>query len=191
MRKLQSRGKVRLTCSTRADATLQQFYDLEQAGWKGRARTAILHDRPAHQYYDALATAASRCGYFSLYTLECGEQAVAMQYGLTHAGRYFVLKTAYDETLRECSPGHLVTLEILQELACRGCVEFDFLGLPMGWKRDWAPRLRPHANWYVFRGALGSVLHLLNARARRFAGRTMRRRRVSGTRPAQTGSAER
>jgi CelD/BcsL family acetyltransferase involved in cellulose biosynthesis len=175
MRKLQSRGTVRLVRSTRLDDRLERFYELENASWKGTAGSAIIQDTRALRYYNALAREAERFGYFSLYSLECDDKPVAMQYGFTHRGRYSMLKTAYDPSLADCSPGQLLTLEVLRDITARGCMELDFLGVSMEWKRDWVPRLRPHADWYVFRGARGSLLHLVNARARRALGRTWRR----------------
>ena len=175
MRKLQSRGTVRLVRSAGADERLERFYDLEQATWKGSEGSAISQDSRVLRYYNALALEAERFGYFSLYSLECDDKPVAMQYGLTHRGRYFILKTAYDHGLADCSPGQLLTLEVLRDITERRCMELDFLGLSMDWKRDWAPQLRPHADWYVFRGARGLALHLVNARARRAIGRTWRK----------------
>ncbi len=175
MRKLQAKGPVRLVHNDAAGERLLRFYELERSGWKGDARTAIDQDAYTLRYYQALAREAEHFGYLSVYSLECGEETVAMQYGLMHRGRYFVLKTAYDQALGHCSPGQLLTLEILRDITKRQCVELDFLGLPMEWKRDWAPRLRPHADWYVFRGGVGAVLHLIHARARRTTGRTLRK----------------
>jgi CelD/BcsL family acetyltransferase involved in cellulose biosynthesis len=188
MRKLQGSGTVRLTRATSSGSHLQRFYALERAGWKGSANTAIAQDTRTLAFYDTVARTAERFGYLSLYTLECGGRAVAMQYGLMERGRYFVLKTAYDEAFRECSPGQLITLEILRDLIERDCAELDFLGLPMDWKRDWAPKLRPHANWYVFRGPLGFAAHLVQARARRLAGVTLRKWR-SRTDPGRLRAA--
>lgn len=175
MRKLESRGAVRLVRSTAADASLHRFYAMERSGWKGSERTAIAQDPKAERFYDALAATAEQFGYLTMYSLECENQCVAMQFGLTYRQRYYVLKTAYDESLRDCSPGQLITMEVLRDLAQRGCVELDFLGISMEWKRDWCPRLRPHADWTIYRGPYGALLHLFDARARRALRRGVRR----------------
>jgi CelD/BcsL family acetyltransferase involved in cellulose biosynthesis len=175
MRKLQAKGTVRLVRHDTVSDCLRQFYELEHAGWKGEAGSAIVQDTPTFRYYETLAREAERFGYLSIYSLECEGKPVAMHYGLTHRGRYFILKTAYDHAVADCSPGQLLTLEVLRDISGRQCVELDFLGLSMNWKRDWSPRLRPHADWTVFRGSRGALLHLVHARARRAAGRTVRR----------------
>jgi CelD/BcsL family acetyltransferase involved in cellulose biosynthesis len=191
MRKLQAKGTVRLVRSDMASDCLRRFYELEHAGWKGEGGSAILQDTCTFRYYETLAREAERFGYLSIYSLECERKPVAMHYGLTHRGRYFILKTAYDHAVADCSPGQLLTLEVLRDITGRQCVELDFLGLSMDWKRDWAPQLRPHADWAIFRGSRGALLHLVHARARRAAGRTIRRwaaamsrRTLASTKPA-------
>lgn len=160
MRKLETKGVVRLVQTLAADEQLMRFYELEQSSWKGAESTAIVCNPATRQFYDRVAEEGARSGYLSIYSLECGGRPVAMYYGLNHRGRYSLLKTAYDESLRECSPGQLITHEVLHHLAKHGGNELDFLGEMMDWKRDWAPRLRPHANWYIFRGSMGRLLHI-------------------------------
>lgn len=177
-RKLEAKGPIRLSRTDVADELLARFYELERAGWKGKEGSAIACDARTRQFYDDLAREAERVGHLSLYALECNGRPVAMYYGLMHGGRYFLLKTAYDELFRDCSPGQLITHDVLRDLAVLDCVEFDFLGPLMDWKMEWAPRLRPHADWYVFRGPLGRLLRALRFHLRPAAGRLKRRWRA-------------
>jgi CelD/BcsL family acetyltransferase involved in cellulose biosynthesis len=110
-----------------------------------------------------------------------------MFYGLQHRSRYFLLKTAYDETFSDCSPGQLITQEVLRELAAEQCVEFDFLGVLTDWKKDWMPQLRPHANWYVFRGPWGRAVHRMRFQMRPAIGRTLRALRRSAAGELHSG----
>jgi CelD/BcsL family acetyltransferase involved in cellulose biosynthesis len=175
MRKLQAKGTVQLVRHDLTSDCLRRFYELEHASWKGEGGSAIVQDTRTLRYYETLAREAERFGYLSIYSLECEGKPVAMHYGLTHRGRYFILKTAYDHTVADCSPGQLLMLEVLRDITGRECSELDFLGLCMDWKRDWRPRLRPHADWTVFRGFRGALVHLVHARARRLAGRALRK----------------
>jgi CelD/BcsL family acetyltransferase involved in cellulose biosynthesis len=101
-----------------------------------------------------------------------------MYFGLYHRDRYYLLKTAYDETLRDCSPGQLLTHDALADLAARGAAEFDFLGGLMAWKADWAPAVRELCDVYVFRGAAGRALHALRFKLRPAVGKALRRLRA-------------
>jgi len=177
MRKLEAKGPVRLIRVESADrAALDRFYELERAGWKGEQGTAIACDADTRRFYDEAAGAAAAFGYFSLYVLECGGHPVAIHYGLTHRGRYFVPKLAYDENYKECAPGHLIVHEILRDAVERGLTEFDFLGPWMEWKAEWTSEVRPHAWCYVFRqGLFGRALHATKFRLMH-AARQMKRR---------------
>lgn len=173
MRRLEARGPVRLVSTSKVDGSLTEFYKLEGAGWKGGKKSAIASSAPTRQFYDEVASEAARLGYLRLYTLECDGRAVAMHYGLKHRDRFYLLKIAYDEGLRDCSPGQLVTHEVLRALIAEQAIEFDFLGGLMIWKSDWSPRLRPLATWYVFRGAAGRALRTLRFMVRPQVGRAL------------------
>ena len=174
MGKLRTRGPVELVCTSTADERLAQFYALERAGWKGHERSAVVCDSTTRQFYDEVAKPGYGRTRLRMYSLECAGRPVAMYYGLRYDARYFLLKTAYDESLRECSPGQLITQEVLRALSVDRCVEFDFLGQQMDWKRAWRPRLRPHANWHVFRGPVGQAAHRVRFQWGREVGRRMR-----------------
>jgi CelD/BcsL family acetyltransferase involved in cellulose biosynthesis len=68
--------------------------------------------------------------------------------------------TSYDESLRDCSPGHLLVEEVLKRCIGSGQHEFDFLGCDLDWKRAWSPASRQHIWLFVFRNNLrGHFLH--------------------------------
>jgi CelD/BcsL family acetyltransferase involved in cellulose biosynthesis len=160
-RKLEEEGELRLISTTEADPTeLERFYQLERAGWKGEEGTAIACTAETRKFYDGVARSATRFGYLSLYRLDCGDRTVAMHYGLTYGGRYFLLKPAYDEHFSHGAPGHVITSEVLRELLAQGAKEFDFLIPQMEWKREWATAVRPHTFCYIFaRSFVGRALH--------------------------------
>ncbi|HEX2826070.1 MAG TPA: GNAT family N-acetyltransferase [Burkholderiales bacterium] len=174
-RKLEARGPLALVHAVGADDRLRQFYALERAGWKGSQGTAIACDHTVQAFYEEAAAKAAARGYLSLYSLEQERRPVAMYLGLEYAGRYCLLKTAYDEALREYSPGQLITHDVLRDLVERGSRELDFLGGPMDWKSDWKPRERPLSDFHVYRGAAGRALHALRFRVRPLVSRALRR----------------
>jgi CelD/BcsL family acetyltransferase involved in cellulose biosynthesis len=167
-RKLEEEGELRLISTTEADPTeLERFYQLERAGWKGEEGTAIACAAETRKFYDGVARSATRFGYLSLYRLDCGDRTVAMHYGLTYGGRYFLLKPAYDEHFSHGAPGHVITSEVLRELLAQGAKEFDFLMPQMEWKSEWATAARPHAYCYIFaRSFVGWALHTYKFRLR-------------------------
>ena len=175
-RKLETRGRVALSRSGVAGA-IEQFYALEKAGWKGSEGSAIACNAATRRFYDAVAADAEHRGDLAFYTLTLDERPIAMYFGLRSNDRYYLLKTAYDESLRECSPGQLLTYDALRDLIESGCREFDFLGGMMDWKRDWAPGVRQLVDLHVFRGPAGRALHALHFQLRPAVGRAVRRLR--------------
>jgi len=165
-RRLAARGPVKLVRVDRADpAVLERFYRLEAAGWKGREGSAIACNADVRAFYDGLAREAEQLGWLSLYALECGDATVAMHYGLTCGGRYFVLKLAYEESYRECAPGHLLLREVVGDCLKRGLAEFDFAGGWQDWKAEWTA-LTKRLFWnYIFdKGVVGRMAHALKFR---------------------------
>ena len=179
MRKLESRGRVDTVRSDAAGDRLETFYMLERAGWKGAEGSAIACDSATRTFYCDIAEGGERAGTLALYALECGGRPVAMYFGVERGRRYYLLKTTYDENLRDCSPGQLLTHEVLRDLVARGCIELDLLGGMMEWKADWKPEVRALENLYVFRGAGGIALDAINFRIRPAIAKAVRRLRVA------------
>jgi CelD/BcsL family acetyltransferase involved in cellulose biosynthesis len=160
MRKANAQFGVSLTRIDGADpSALQQFYELESSGWKGRQGTDIAGWAATRIFHDEIARAAAEFGYWSLYLLKFGETAVAGHYGLTYGGRYYIPKVAYDENYAVHGPGHLIVSAVLQDCLDRGIAEFDFLGPWMEWKAEWTQEARAHSHCYIFRrGISGQAL---------------------------------
>lgn len=161
-RKLEQKGAVtfeRVEGGAQVAYHLEEGFRLEASGWKGRGGTAIAQDEATRGFYSELARTASHLGSLCLYFMRLDGRAVGFHYALEYGGRYLLLKPAYDEQFKECSPGQLLMDEVLKECVQRKLPEFDFLGPDMPWKRDWTQHVRPHAWLYVFRNnAFGRVL---------------------------------
>ena len=169
-KRLEEKGKVTVERVTGGDVlpkVLDEGMRLEASGWKGRGGTAMAQDAATRGFYTELARNAAHEGELSLWFLRLDGRAVAFQFGLEDAkhGRFLLLKPGYDEGLRECSPGQLLMEEVLRDCVTRGLREFDFLGLDMPWKRDWAERVRAHTWLFIFRDVTwGRLLHALKFR---------------------------
>jgi CelD/BcsL family acetyltransferase involved in cellulose biosynthesis len=160
-RKLEMNGEISLRRVEAADPEiLQQFYGLEQGGWKGKRGTAIACDGETRQFYDSIANYAAQYGYLSLYFLQQGDSVLAAHFALTYGGRYYPLKVAFDETYSRYGPGHLIIGAVLQDCTARGLSEFDCLGHWTEAKAKWASQVRTHNCCYIFRKTLaGRILH--------------------------------
>lgn len=149
------------------DGALAAFLALEAAGWKGARGTAIAAEPARALFYTRVARDAAARGALALRALTLDGRPVAIHLGLVHRGVYSLPKTAYLEELGQVSPGQLLHAEVVAECEARGLSELDFLGPDMAWKRDWAPRHRPHDWLYVYRPSLaGHAMHILKHRVR-------------------------
>lgn len=92
----------------------QRMLALEQAGWKGRERSAILDDPAATRFYSELARRAAAAGALQIGLMWLGERLVAFEFGVLSAGRLFLLKVAYDEEFSAMSLGHVLASRMIR-----------------------------------------------------------------------------
>ncbi|WP_375455666.1 GNAT family N-acetyltransferase [uncultured Methylobacterium sp.] len=123
-RRLAEGGSVRFETATGGaglERAVAAFLDLERAGWKGGAGTAMAC-RPEHAAFaravfaDTGGPVGARADILSL-----DGKPVAISLALTGGGTATLLKTAYDEAFRGSAPGLLLEAEIV-----RACHETGF-----------------------------------------------------------------
>jgi CelD/BcsL family acetyltransferase involved in cellulose biosynthesis len=141
---------------------LDRFYAIEASGWKGKNGTAISCQPETLAFYDRIAEAGSRHGYFCLDFLYSGETLIAAAFGFIHRKKYFALKWAYDEAFQLYAPGHLLISALLEKCAEEGFTEFDFMGEKLDYVMRWTDKTRPYAFLYIFqRNIKGRIIERL------------------------------
>jgi CelD/BcsL family acetyltransferase involved in cellulose biosynthesis len=164
--------------TTRDEADVERdldvFLQLEAAGWKGRAGTAILCDSRAELLYRTFARAAARQGWLRLSILESQGTPVAAAYGCAFAGRAFRLKSAFDERHADHSPGLVLLAEELERSIDEGLREYDFLGSAEFHKMRWGSETRNRITVRGYRGASTLPAYAYRAKLRPLLGRVRR-----------------
>jgi hypothetical protein len=155
-RRLAEQGEVKYVLLDGKDAQaldegLADFFTIEASGWKGEGGTAIAQRPELVGFYTQIARDAARRGALALGFLELGGKRIAAHLSLVHAGRHFLLKLGYDESLNQFSPGQQLVSDAIRDACARGLREFDFLGPCMDWKLDWESKLRAHTWLTIFR----------------------------------------
>ena len=146
---------------------LAEGLELERSGWKGRARTAVLSEPDAAAFYPEMARAFHDRGELRFSSLRIDGRLVAFDLALLHRGRYFLLKTAYDEALRTLSPGLVLRRDVVERCFALGLTAHEFLGVDMEWKRLFATEARRHFVWRAYpRGAATTLRFLYRRHAR-------------------------
>jgi CelD/BcsL family acetyltransferase involved in cellulose biosynthesis len=131
---------------------LDEAFRLEGSGWKTRAGTAILSDPPLERLYRGFACRAAERGWLRLCLLDVGGDVVATDFDCAFGGVEYSLKTGYDERFRQCSPGLVLTAEVLRSAIEEGLSAFDFLGDPDFHKLRWTRTIRPRVGLRAYRG---------------------------------------
>jgi CelD/BcsL family acetyltransferase involved in cellulose biosynthesis len=178
-RQLEEQGPMTLRRIETADRSmLEKFYQLEASGWKGKDGSAITCRAETRKFYDEIADAAARSSCFSLYFLEWSNHLLAAHFGLSHDGRYYSPKVAYDEKFKKYAPGHLILNEILKDCTGRGIREIDITGPSDDWKMKWTSQARPNYTYFIFnKGFLATLAHTFQFKLRPMASRLRHRRK--------------
>jgi CelD/BcsL family acetyltransferase involved in cellulose biosynthesis len=121
----------------RLEALLDEAFQVEAAGWKGEAGSALARNRRAGAFYRRYAAAASASGILRLFFMRIDGRAVAMVLAVESAASLWTLKIGYDESFARCSPGSLLTRHTIAWAAERGLRSYEFLGTAAAWTRDW------------------------------------------------------
>ena len=121
---------------------LDELYDVEAAGWKGREGTALAADEPRRLFFTALAEVAADAGFLRLAFLRIGGRAAAAQLAAECGRRFWLLKVGYDEEFKRTSPGSLLMIETIRHAAGAGFESNELLGTSEPWTRVWTDQER-------------------------------------------------
>ncbi|HHH36204.1 MAG TPA: GNAT family N-acetyltransferase [Gammaproteobacteria bacterium] len=112
-----------------ADSVLEEIYDVEASGWKGRKGTAIKQQPATLRFYTRLIQHAADSGMLRLFVLRLEGRIIAFQVTTFTAGTISMLKIGYLEELARLSPGQALQIRILRWAFEQPEVKvFDLLG---------------------------------------------------------------
>jgi CelD/BcsL family acetyltransferase involved in cellulose biosynthesis len=114
-RRLAEKGAISYDVAEKPAETrlaLETFLSLEAAGWKGRARTALLTDRFRAAFAREAIAGLSERAMCHIHTLSVAGTPVASLVVLIEAGIAYTWKTAFDESFAAYSPGILLMMAL-------------------------------------------------------------------------------
>lgn len=121
-RKLEGRGRVSVDMRHGFEAgadVLPEFLDLEAAGWKGRAGTAIRNDPSGLAFFTRLVDSFGARGRWEWHAIRLDGHLAAAGMGVRCGAHLLLPKYAFDERLAECMPGTLLIDEIVRAAFAR------------------------------------------------------------------------
>jgi CelD/BcsL family acetyltransferase involved in cellulose biosynthesis len=139
LRRLEEQGKLEFEIGENLDeALLEEGFELEALGWKGKRGTAILSHPETAGFYREIAEWAARERLLRLASLRLDGRLIAFELALQDERSYYVLKPAYDPELSSLAPGMLLMAEELRHAFDAGLETFEFLGADDEYKLRWA-----------------------------------------------------
>jgi CelD/BcsL family acetyltransferase involved in cellulose biosynthesis len=130
---------------------LDEALALENSGWKHSQGGAVLSSPQTTAFYHEFARAFNADGRFALAKLEVDGRLAAVVIGLVDFDRFWLLKTAYDESLRRYSPGMMLALSITERCFELEFEAFELLGDLTEWKRRLHPETRTYDTFRLYR----------------------------------------
>jgi len=122
---------------------LEEAFQVEAAGWKGRQGSAMAKDDLRGAFFRRYAAGACQQGVLRLCFLRIGGRSAAMQLAVESGQRFWLLKIGYDDAFARCSPGLLLMMETIRYAATRGISSYEFLGTVEPWTVIWTRLERP------------------------------------------------
>lgn len=107
-----------LTIMTATDDMIvgvRRFGELETAGWKGAAGTAVSIENRQGHFYSTVLERFAQSGQAAVYELHIGGQLAASRLVVTSGKLFVILKTTYDEALSRFAPGRVLLYRVIQE----------------------------------------------------------------------------
>lgn len=143
----------------RLEQAIAEMFEIELAGWKGEAKTAMACNATTREFYTRLARTAAARGWLSLDFLVAGGRRVAFSFHLRYRDRLYLLKTSFRPEYATYAPGALLIRQVLERSCNEGLARFDFVGQRDAYKLNWTDQLQVHSWCYLFgRGAFPAAL---------------------------------
>jgi CelD/BcsL family acetyltransferase involved in cellulose biosynthesis len=170
---------------------LNDAFQIESSGWKGRNNTAILCSNARRDFFEKYADSSMRQRTLRLFFLRIGNEDVAVQYAIESANQYWLLNIGYRDEFRECSPGNVLLEETIKYAARNRLSRYNLLGKEEPWTRRWTSDAEDcvvlaayRSNYFGIRAVISDALYLYHKRQKDRLVQAIRRSRPVSTRNA-------
>lgn len=148
-------------------AAVDRFGLLESLGWKGKEGTALHPDNAQGQFYREVLTAFAAAGQAKACELRLGDRLAASRLMIESRTMRVMLKTTYDEELRQYAPGRILLYLTLEKLfSDKGSPRVEFYTRANADMLSWATDTRQLYSATIYRFPLLASLAAWRARRR-------------------------
>ena len=146
--------------SKQVASLLKEYGELESSGWKSEINTAIHPDNAQGKFYSEILKSYCNNGNGRIYKYLIGDQIAAMDLCICNNETIVILKTAYNESLREYSPALLMHNEIFKDIFENTDLKtIEFYGKIMDWHTKWSDHYRDIYHINVFSHSVIQLLY--------------------------------
>ncbi len=150
------------------DELIECILHIEQKSWKVNENMDITSRPIETTYYKNLIPYLSSNKLLLANVLKFKGTAIAYNLCYQMNGIVGQIKTSFDNTFHELSPGAMIIEEALRHYYSQGFVEFDFLGDIMPHKMAWTKNTRPHETITLYNRRSKGLFFYLLVRSRKF-----------------------
>ena len=151
LRKIEQFGEVQLRSYATIEEPLTRFLGLENTARKHLTTPPLRYSPAELSLYRNIGLWGERCGALKIFSLELNGAPLSMVYGMMWRDTYYALRIAYDKRFSMYSPGQLLVMLTLEELARQGAKSCELVGPPLPWKMVWTSTTRQHRSHFIFR----------------------------------------
>lgn len=130
------------------DSYLREAIRIEAACWKGHQNSSLQDNVKMHGFFCDYLKVAAKKRKVVIGFLKINDRNIAMQIALREFSALWALKIGYDEEYKKCSPGLLLTHEMIGYSTRNKIKRYEFLGSPEPWLNMW-PVASHHYNTVV------------------------------------------
>jgi hypothetical protein len=132
-----------LTAPEDMAGAIERYGVLENSGWKATKGTAIHPDNSQGKFYIQLLENAAQCGEAVVYEYFFDGKTVALNLCVRRLGTLVVLKTTYDENIKNFSPAFLLNQDKVEQVFGQGIINrLEYYGRMMEWHTRWTENKR-------------------------------------------------
>ncbi len=129
---------------------LQKAFLIEDSSWKHKAESSILQNSDLTSFFNCLFKHASEKNQAVLGFMNINGVAVACNLAILKFDKLWILKIGYNNKYKSCSPGILLTHEMINYAYKKNLKEFEFLGCIEKWIKLWNPLNRNYQSYLFY-----------------------------------------
>jgi CelD/BcsL family acetyltransferase involved in cellulose biosynthesis len=136
--------------------------DIEKGSWKFKSGTAIISSETESNFYKNIYKIYSKKSSALGFVLSQNQIPLSYVMGVVFEKTYYALKTSYKESHKQLSPGVVLFINVIKELASQKekVNKIELLGDDARWKEDLATDRQELCTYHLFAKSLRNICYL-------------------------------